>query len=1029
MLFCKYKIRVSLLRVILPFMALLPFFCSTAAYGQYVINGGTSAATGWMQVKGETYNVIYPQGADSLAKRYLWLLEQNKQAVMLGLSEIKPAKIPVVLYNGTANSNGMVVWAPKRMELYTLPMRSSYPIRWEEQLAVHEARHVGQMTHFTKGAFGVLEYLLGQQSPSIGVGLYASRWLFEGDAVVAETELTNSGRGRNAKFMEYYRTAFLEGDLRGWNKWKLGSYKHFTPDVYKMGYLVNSTIRYRTGNYDYAGELLDAFVKRPYNPFVTEWGFKKVAGNGRKEFFKDGQDMMTSIWREELENRGHLTEPQDVLQHRGRGYQEYSSPVVVGRDSVLYIKYSYNNPVQLVFVSGGKEEVIRSFSSSVQRIVHSGDNIFFTENVSSSRWSNEVYGRLFRYNWKTGLTANGAPERLSGKTYYLFPKISKGGDTLMVEEFYPQGGASLALLDPQTGELKERIDAPYNGELVESAFLGDDIYSLAITDRGLGLFEKGKGKEWRTVIGEQAASIVSLGSGKVPGSLLGLTGNGNVEVLYFESDIDGVRNIYVLEPKRGILKRLTNSRYGAGEPFIADGELYYSSLELGGKFPVKISLDDIEDCGSIYDPVLENGKLASAYRYRVADELSAQAKKALGEKGLLASDEEIARVNGTSVVKHTVSQEEFASGVQAKRYGKFGNLFRFHSWAPVYYNVDRIMNFDFDKLHQAASLGATAYSQNTLGTAVTMLGYSYHKGLHAGHLKFSYSGWYPVFQISADVNADERYNVRIVKDSVGFKQVIEEAPGILVGLEGLAYVPLKFNSHGWQRGIVPQVAVQYDNNGYYDNSSRKYLCGTTIVPAIQLYAMRDMQHSGIFPKWGIGVTANMKFVVNGGENFGNASSLYLYGYLPGFAPNHGIKLSSGFQYQNVEGKNYYLGNLVKMPRGYTKSFYGRSYILGTADYAFPIYLGDISVWELAYLKRLQVIPFADCAVIKGYSGEGSSAKSNLRLSSCGTSLLVDMAPFIWGIECSVGVMYSYNSSNLDVPGTGNDFQLLFSISL
>ena len=110
----KYKLLLLLSAIL---------FSNTAMRGQFVINGGTPASTRWMQVKGDTYKVIYPQGADSLAKRYLWLLEQNSRAVMLGLGGIKPARIPVVLYNGTANSNGMVVWAPKRMELYTLPMR------------------------------------------------------------------------------------------------------------------------------------------------------------------------------------------------------------------------------------------------------------------------------------------------------------------------------------------------------------------------------------------------------------------------------------------------------------------------------------------------------------------------------------------------------------------------------------------------------------------------------------------------------------------------------------------------------------------------------------------------------------------------------------------------------------------------------------------------------------------------------------------------------------------------------------------
>ena len=1010
------------------FMAISVLY-APKVYGQYVINGTAPASTRWMQVKGDTYKVVYPQGADSLAKRYLWLLEQNSRAVMLGLGEIKPSKIPVVLYNQTANSNGMVVWAPKRMELFTLPMHRSYPIKWDEQLALHEMRHVGQMTHFTKGVWGVLEYLLGQQSPSIGVGLYGSRWLLEGDAVVAETELTNAGRGRNAEFMEYYRASFLEGKMRNWDKWKHGSYKYYTPNIYTMGYLINSTVRYRSCNYGYAGEIFDTYVKRFYNPAIVDFAFKKKVGATPNDFFTQGQEMMASIWQQELALRGNITEPEEVLQKRERGYQEYMSPVQVGKDSLLYIKYSYNSPVRLVLVQGGKEEVLRSFSSSAKEFRCSGDYIYFTENVPSSRWSNAVYGRAFSYNWRKGLQGGEPVKKLSGRTYFKTLYPSEDGETLLVGEFFPQGGSGLAVLDSRSGEVLRRIGAPMGGEIWEGLFLGGSIYALAVTDRGLGLFVLGEDDEWIRVIGEQAASIYSMRSGRVPAGFVGLPGNGDVEVLYFVSDVDGVRNIYVLEPERGILKRVTNSKYGAGEPYIADGVLYYSSLELGGKFPVKVSLANIGESGSEYEPVLEDGELVGLYRYQVADELSAQARRALGEKGMLASQEVIDERNGTSMVNYKMSEEAFAASVPVEKYTKFGHLFRFHSWAPLYYNVDRIMEFDFDKLHQVVSLGATAYSQNTLGTAVTMLGYSYHKGLHAGHFKFKYSGWYPVLQFSADVNASERYNIRIVRDSLGSRQVVENAPGALVEFKGLAYIPFKFNSHGWQRGLVPQVGVEYNNTGYFNAPSQEYLHSSSITSALQFYVMRDISHSGIYPQWGIGGVAKLKYALDGGENFGNASSLHLYGYLPGFAATHGIKLAASVQHQNVAGKNYYLGNLVNMPRGYKESFYGSDYLMGCADYAFPIYLGDVSVWKLAYLKRMQVIPFADYAVVKGYSGEGTVAPGNLRLSSCGASFLVDIAPFLWGVQCSVGVRYSYNSSNLNVPGTGNAFHVLFSTSL
>lgn len=1016
-------------------LLLVVVISGNSLYGQYVINGGTPASVRWRQIKGDTYKVVYPQDADSLAKRYLWLLEENDKAVMLGLGGIKPEKMPVILYNGTANSNGMVVWTPKRMELYTLPMRYSYPIRWEEQLAVHEGRHVGQMTHFTKGIYKLGSVLLGEQAPPIGVGLYGPRWLLEGDAVIAETELTNSGRGRNAEFMEYYRAAFLEGDIRNWDRWRRGSYKKYSPGIYPVGYLVNSTARYRTGNYEYAGDVLENSVKRFYDFKL----YTKVAGTSPKKMFRDGQQMMTGIWKEELAHRGAITEPQQILEKRGRGYAEYRSPVVIGKDSLLYIKYSFNKGTQLVLVQEGKEQVLRGMASSVEEMRHSGGKLYFTENVSSSRWSNAVYGRLYSLDLKKLLGASTSREgafgepgdlpesvsgivKLSGREYYKSPDVK--GDTLLVEEYFPQGGSAVVLMDAGNGEVLERIPAPFGGEISEAVFAGNDIYTLAITDLGLGLFKWNGSGEWERVIAEQAAGIENLRGGVL---------ESGEPVLYFVSDIDGVRNVYMLDLAGGELCRLTNSLYGASEAYLNGGELYYSSLETGGKFPVKVAVWESQECGSEYDPVFADGQLWGMYRYKVAEELSRQARTALREKGMLASDQVIGERNGTSIVGYKVSEKEFGDSVEVRNYSKIGHLFKVHSWAPVYYNVDRIMESDYDNLYHAVSAGATVYSQNTLGTAVSMLGYSYHDGLHGGHLKFKYTGWLPVLQVSADVNGDERYNTSIVRDSVGVKSVATLASGPLVELGGLAYLPFTFNSHGWQRGLTPQIRWDFNNNGYYDSGKKGFIYMNAVTPALQFYVMRDRAYAGIYPRWGIGGIAKLRYAINGGENFGSAASFYMYGYLPGIGATHGIKIAAGVQKQNVEGKNYFLGNMVSMPRGYKESIYGEQYYLGTFEYAFPVYLGDISIWRLAYLKRLQVIPFADYAIsrtrVMTSASSSATRMRNTALYSCGADMLVSLAPFILGFECSVGVRYSYNGNNGSHPGTGNAFQMLFSFSL
>lgn len=1032
--FCRITVFTSIVALVLA-------FCSSSLYGQYVINGGTPASSRWMQLKGDTYKIIYPQGADSLAKRYLWLLEENSNAVMLGLGGIKPAKMPVILYNGTANSNGMVVWTPKRMELYTLPMRYSYPVRWEEQLAVHESRHVGQMTHFTKGVYKFLSALLGEQATAIGVGLYGPRWLLEGDAVIAETEFTNSGRGRNAEFMEYYRAAFLEGDTRNWDRWRRGSYKKYSPGIYPVGYLVNSTARYKTGNYEYSGDVLENSVKRFYDFSL----YTKVAGTSPKNMFNEGQQMMTQMWQEELAHRGSITCPEEVLQKKGRGYAEYRSPAVIGKDSVLYIKYSFNNGTQLVLVNGGKEQVLRGMASSVKEIRYSGGKLYFTENVSSSRWSNAVYGRLFSLNLKkllgastSGELASGEPGdlpesvsgivKLSGREYYKSPDVK--GDTLLVEEYFPQGGSAVVLMDAGNGEVMERIPAPFGGEISEAVFAGNDIYTLAITDLGLGLFKwNGAGDgEWERVIAEQAAGIENLRGGELE--------NGE-KVLYFVSDIDGVRNVYMLDLAAGELSRLTNSLYGASEAYLSGGDLYYSSLETGGKFPVKVAVGEAKGCGSEYEPVFADGQLWGMYRYKVAEELSRQARTALRENGLLASDQVIGERNGASIVKYGESEKEFGERMAPEKYSKGGHLFKVHSWAPVYYNVDRIMESDYDNLYHVVSAGATVYSQNTLGTAVSMLGYSYSDGFHGGHFKFKYSGWLPVLQVSADVNAQDRYEIDVRNNEI----ISNPAPGAHMALQALAYIPLTFNSHGWQRGIVPQVALDFNNDRYYDHLAYEWRSKSVVTAALQFYTMRDRAYSGIFPRWGIGGVAKLSSAVNGGSNFGTAASLHMYGYLPGIGSTHGVKLSFSAQRQFVDRKTYYCGNMVAMPRGYKEQIYGEQYYIGTFDYAFPVYAGDFSLWALAYVKRFKVIPFADYAISRtpvavagGASGGNGSAGNattmrNTALYSCGSDFLVDFAPLKLAFECSVGVRYSYNGNNGNFPGTGNAFQMLFSFSL
>ena len=84
---------------------------------------------------------------------------------------------------------------------------------------------------------------------------------------------------------------------------------------------------------------------------------------------------------------------------------------------------------------------------------------------------------------------------------------------------------------------------------------------------------------------------------------------------------------------------------------------------------------------------------------------------------------------------------------ESKKYRKSTNLFKFHSWAPLYVDLD---DPSIEELE--LNPGLMLMSQNLLSTATTVLGYEYNleKKDHFLHAAFTYSGWYPVLKVSAD---------------------------------------------------------------------------------------------------------------------------------------------------------------------------------------------------------------------------------------------------------------------------------------
>lgn len=964
---------------------------------QFYNTGENPASVKWNKIKSKNYTIIFPREIDSLGKRYIWLLENNRERLLKGLN-INPRRFPVILNPYTVNSNGMVTWAPKRMELYTQPPANGYSQNWEEQLVYHETRHVGQIDHFSKGIFSVLDKLFGEMINGLGVGVYVARWFMEGDAVIAETEFTNTGRGRDASFLEYYRAAELLGHRRTWNQWRYGSYKNYTPGPYEFGYVMLSTVRYRTNMYDYPGQMLSNVVKRFYNPWANSQFDKKYTGHITQDNLNIGLSFMNKIWKEDLIKRGIFTQTH-TLQHKipRDGYNtNYTNAVSLSIDSTLYVKKSFNNPSSLVLLSNNLEfkkehtsgeKHLRSFSASANNLEYSKklNRIYFNEYIPHPRWALKSYNNIFYYD-----ISSNKIKRVTKRNSYNNPSINEETNQMALAQYHIKGGSSLVILDALNGDKIKTIDAPSNGQITSCEWVGNKIYATIITSKGMGLFriDSVNPSNWETIINEQFSTFESL--------------KFYDNKLYFVSGIDGVSNIYAYCLENNTIERITNSKFGVNDYSKMGNYIFASEVNLIGRKPVfaKIAPQDGIKIN------FSDKNFSADYKYIIADSLSAQAKIATQQDSICSDSK--------------MSEQEFNNTIEVKRYSKIGNLLHIHSWAPIYVNPDNIKKKNFDDPYESVGIGATIMSQNLLGTATTLLGYSYKKGFHAGHINFTYSGLYPVFEVQANINEEQRYGFKLEKNNDNTISIIRynhNSPLIETNVK--AYIPFNFSSHGWRRSFTPQIEWQFNNNTVYSLSKQKDIFRNQVNAGVQYSQMRPIAQSAIFPKWGGGVVIKGGFSPVNSDLFGQVAAIHTFGYIPGLLPRHGIKLSAGYQRQINENKFFYLDNILSMPRGISDDYYARDYTKLSFDYAIPIYLNDYSIiGGLVYFQRLRINPYIDYAITN---------KGNLY--TYGGEVALDAYFLQIGVPVTIGLRYGHNGGKNYFGFKRNVVQFVFNVSL
>lgn len=924
----------------------------------------------WHQVTTPNFRVLYTDGFEQQAQRVANSLEHVREE---GAESLGPAprRTSVILQNHSSVSNGFASILPRRMEFYGMPTQDYNFLGtndWLDMLTVHEYRHMVQYRHATRGFNKAIQYLFGNISLAGMAQVAAPSWFWEGDAVVAETALTPSGRGDIPHFGLLMRTNLLEGRKFNYHKQYLRSYKHNIPDHYELGYHMVSYLRERTGDSQVWSRITARSWSVPFIPFAFSNAIRKETGMYVTDLYNDMADNLARRWENQV-SALTLTSFIRVPTDRRKGYTDYLYPQPLPDGSVLALKSGIGDVAQFVLLRNGEERVfIPGQRSETGMLSAAGDLVVWNEFGFDPRWQVRNYSQVKTYNLSTGKHKRVGKKR----SRFAGAAITAKGDRIVTIETDITYKTSVVVLDATTGEEVKRFDNPSN-----------DFFSMPRwSEDGSTVVVLRTTREGRTV------TLIDYDSGSMRDVIPISKENIGYPVLHgdyllFNSPKSGIDNIYALDLKSGSRFQVTSSRLGAYNPAVsADGRtLFYNDQ----------SRDGMDVVRTRFDPALWKPDTVSMTRPFLSRHLTEQE----GSPDIFANVPE--RVYPVS------------------RYRKASGIFNPYSWGVA---IE-------DDLSEA-SIGLV--STDILSTTSFRLGYYFdikeRSSVYRGSV--SYQGWFPILDVSASVGnrkvnegsavfydtlvnpvvTDERDIVFKWKEKnvqAGFRIPLNTTTSryhgnVTFGSSiGLTEVRDFSNNIGEGGRLVPRGdKLAYFFRDYVDNGKLIYHHGQ-----ITAYRLLKRSRRDIYSRWGQQVELQSFATPFGGDFDGQQLSAFGVFFFPGFARHHSLWTYGAWQETKLEQarNNYVFRNQVPTPRGMAVSIFQQFYSF-SANYTLPLWYPDIAIGPLVNIQRLRANVFYDYA-----QGRSPSLGSSRVYSSAGIEAKLDINLMRFLPQFDVGLRY------------------------
>lgn len=671
-------------------------------------NFGGNPPGKWGQINTDTVRVIFPLGLDSIANRVATLAHHLQREG----SPFRYQKINIVLQNNATISNAYVSLAPFRSELYMMPPQNAFELgslSWADNLVVHEWRHVQQYNFFNRGLSRAAGAILGQEGRALFNALSVPDWFFEGDAVWNETKFTRQGRGRLPLAFSGMKSLFLEGKDYSFMKLRNGSLKDMVPNQYDLGYLLVAYGAEKFGNDFWNKVTADASAFKPLI-YPLQGAIKKHAGISYRQFVNDALNYYREQWKKE-----ERTAPVEWITKEESYQSDYQFPYPTGDGKVIALRRTAKHNAAFIMLSpNGEEDRIGAQHITLDGYFsYRNGRIVYAAYHTDARWTNRDYSNIVLVDANTG-----AQKKLTSRSKYFSPDISKDGKQVIAVEMLRSGTSRLVMLDENGLELQAIYGG--DGELFSQPKFSDDDNSVFVAVRdpkgwmSLRKYNLRKDPVFKTIV---PFGNYVIGFPVVKG-----------DTLTFTATSANTDDVYAFVERSEALYHVASMPSGIYQSFISEGMLI----------------------GSIF----------TGSGYRIGG-IAPNWKKVEGIVGVKDIYVDNALRNSIDISK--IPTERFSF----RPYSKLSHPFNFHSWRPFY---------------DPPEYSFTVYGQNALNTIATELAYTYNENenSHRASGNLLYGGTY--IQPFVGVNNTWNRRFAFTPDTVAHWNEFEWMAGLQVPL-------------------------------------------------------------------------------------------------------------------------------------------------------------------------------------------------------------------------------------------------------